>query len=208
MHNSLTRFTCNRQNMETAKWVSSVLNAALCSRDKLQIHHLLCFGRLARHPTPTLSLCCLMCALVHWEFGSLPHPSSLEQVRHSTPTSTVSVRLQFTVYTFQFCWVNECSVYWEAALDYFPPEAWVGKSCMRVGAWCSPILLQFQASNFGPGWWGEMAHFLQWHGIGRLSPGQRPKMSQSLILIDTLSSMCSNSQPLWWATRCGAWASS
>jgi hypothetical protein len=34
----------------------------------------------------------------------LAHPHSLGQVQHSTPTSTVSVRFQFTVYVFQFFW--------------------------------------------------------------------------------------------------------
>jgi hypothetical protein len=36
----------------------------------------------------------------------LPHPHSLGQVQHSTPTTAVSVRLQFAVYAFQFCWVQ------------------------------------------------------------------------------------------------------
>jgi hypothetical protein len=60
---------------------------------------------LACHPTPTLSLCCHICLLRvwSWEFGSLPHSCSEGQVQCSTPTSAVGVRLQFTVYVFQFC---------------------------------------------------------------------------------------------------------
>jgi hypothetical protein len=48
------------------------------------------------------------------------------------------------------------------------------------------FVLQFYASNFGAGWQGEMACFFQWeafHGLGT-------RMSQSLILIDALSSAC------------------
>jgi hypothetical protein len=45
------------------------------------IHHWLHFGRLACHPTPTLSLCvlphlCLVLVRLLWEIGLLPHPCS------------------------------------------------------------------------------------------------------------------------------------
>jgi hypothetical protein len=119
-----------------------------------EIHHLLIFGRLACRPTPTLSLCtfpdlcwgledslrswlvtptlvlslyCFTCIhslrAQHWEFSSLPHPHS--------PTSAVSVRLYFAVYTFQFCWGG--LVCPGAALDYVP-RGWIGEL-----VWWSPV---------------------------------------------------------------------
>jgi hypothetical protein len=58
-------------------------------------------------PTTTLSLCCFThvhsLRFQHWEFGSLPHSHTPGQVQCSNLTSAVSVRLQFTVYAFQFC---------------------------------------------------------------------------------------------------------
>jgi hypothetical protein len=82
--------------------------------------------RLAFHPVPSSQTLCfsqpllgvssasgslaLFCAhsqlllrVKNWEFSSLPYPCSLGHVQHSTPTSALSVRLQFAVYVFQFC---------------------------------------------------------------------------------------------------------
>jgi hypothetical protein len=65
-------------------------------------------GKLACYSDPTLILCCFTHVLVHWEFCTeswLLAPLLFSgQVQHSTSTSTVSVKLQFTVYVFQFCW--------------------------------------------------------------------------------------------------------
>jgi hypothetical protein len=95
-----------------------------------RIHHLPHFGRLACHPSPTLSFCaspdlcsvlaaplgdwlvtpCLLSAFValptfiHKEFGSLPHPVLQGRFSVPLPTSAVVVRLQFATYAFQFCW--------------------------------------------------------------------------------------------------------
>jgi hypothetical protein len=66
-------------------------------------HYLPHFGRLACCSTP-LSAFVALPTFLYWEFSSLPHPHSLGQVQHSTPTSSVSARLQFTVYAFQLCW--------------------------------------------------------------------------------------------------------
>jgi hypothetical protein len=41
------------------------------------------------------------------------------QGQHSTPTSAVSVRLQFTVYAFQFCWKGD-SIFPVTVLDCVP----------------------------------------------------------------------------------------
>jgi hypothetical protein len=39
-----------------------------------------------------------------WEISSLLHPCSPGRVQRFTPTSDVSIRLQITIYGFQFCW--------------------------------------------------------------------------------------------------------
>jgi hypothetical protein len=84
--------------------------------------HLPWFGRLACCPSSALSLHCFTCIhslrIWHWEFGFLTHFHSLGQVQHSTPTSAVGVRSQFTVYVFQFCCGG--SVCPGVVLDYFP----------------------------------------------------------------------------------------
>jgi hypothetical protein len=105
-------------------------------------------GRFACHHTTALSLCaspelcsvlasplqCWLFALPlllyfvafhslrvwHKKFSSLPHPHSPGQVCHSTPTFSVSVRLQFTLHAFQFCWRD--LVCPRAALGYVPGE--------------------------------------------------------------------------------------
>jgi hypothetical protein len=81
----------------------------------------------------------------------LPHP--LGQVQHSTPTSAVGVRLQFTVYVFQF-WGGVFQSAQGAVLDYFPGGC-VGKLCVVHDA--HMFVLQFHAGSFGASWWGEMA---------------------------------------------------
>jgi hypothetical protein len=59
--------------------------------------------RLTCCPAPTLSLCCLthIRSLRVWLLA--PPPFS-RAVQCSTPTSSVSVRLQLAVYVFQLCW--------------------------------------------------------------------------------------------------------
>jgi hypothetical protein len=88
--------------------------------------------RLGCHPTSILSLWCFVAH--HWEFSaesSVPlHTSDSSAVRdrrfYSPPLSRVgsvfhplhvTVRLQFTVCGFQFCWGSVCT---GAVLDYFP----------------------------------------------------------------------------------------
>jgi hypothetical protein len=91
-----------------------------------------------------------------WEAGLLPHPhsqplflvlpffteswapcltlfSKAGSVFHPNPT--VSVRLQFTVYVFQFCSGGAGSICPGAALDC-APRGWVGEPCVaRVGTY-------------------------------------------------------------------------
>jgi hypothetical protein len=98
------------------------LNAPSVPEASSGIHHLSCFerlaccptptlclllgascssGKLVCHPAPALSLCCFRPLRVRcWEFGFLPYHCSLRKVHFSTPTSAVSVILQFTVYVF------------------------------------------------------------------------------------------------------------
>jgi hypothetical protein len=63
------------------------------------------------------------------EFGSLPHANYLGQAQQCTPTSNVGVRLQFTVYVFQFSFRRGSSVCLGAVLDYF--LVWRGREAMH-----------------------------------------------------------------------------
>jgi hypothetical protein len=66
---------------------------------------------------------------------------------------------------------------------------WVGEPCVVCDAYL--FLLQFHTGGFVSSCQGEMALlFSVWHGLGRLSSDKRSRMSQSLILIDALSSTC------------------
>jgi hypothetical protein len=116
----------------SARWVNSVLNAVLCPRVGSGIHFLPCFGRLACHPTPTLSLHAfpdpywvLVAPLGDWLVAHsssqplllyrhlfteslvlrvwlLAHPSSLGQVQRSTPPPLLVLDYSFLVLFFSF----------------------------------------------------------------------------------------------------------
>jgi hypothetical protein len=82
-------------------------------------------GRLACHLAPALSLCCFTCILLRvwcWEFGSLTHPCSLEQVQCFTPPLLLVSDYSLL---FKFFWC--CCP--GAVLDYFPRWS-VGESCV------------------------------------------------------------------------------
>jgi hypothetical protein len=85
----------------------------------------------------------------------VPYSHSLGQVQCSSPNSTVSVRLQFAVYVFQFCWGS--SVYSGAVLNYVP-GGWVRE--LHVVCVAHLFVLQFHTSSFGASLWVEMAVFL------------------------------------------------
>jgi hypothetical protein len=127
-----------------ARWCNSVLNAALCPRGQLQdpppaliwevglsshphsqplclskplLSASGCSGKLPCYPTPMLSLC--------------SQPCSPGQVHHSTPTSTVCVRLQFAV-CFSVLLGGGFSPPWDA-LHYFPGcGSWSHMWCMML----------------------------------------------------------------------------
>jgi hypothetical protein len=72
------------------------------------IHYLPCFGRCLI-TSPPLSAFAPFPMLVHWEFGTetlAPCPIHILQGKFSIPPPlpTVSIRLQFPVYVFQFYW--------------------------------------------------------------------------------------------------------
>jgi hypothetical protein len=125
---------------------------------------------------PPLSVFVTFPTLGHWEFSSLPHP--VLQGRFSVPPhlSTVGVRLQFTVYSFQLCW-GWGSICPGIVLDY-APRGWLVELC--VVHVVHLLGLQVYAGSFETGWWAEMVccfsqgrHFLGlgsvWQGIGRVS---------------------------------------
>jgi hypothetical protein len=71
-----------------------------------------------------------------------------------------------------------------ATLDYVP-RGWVRESWVVHDAHL--FVLQIHASNFETSWWGEMVWLREaFHRLGI----QDSRMSQSLILIDALSSAC------------------
>jgi hypothetical protein len=113
-------------------------------------------GNLACCPTSAFNLCCFShvssLRIQHCDFGSLPHPHSPGKVQHTTPTSSICVRLKFTFYVFQFCCRN--SVCPGTALDYVP-RVWVGESHMVCDAHL--FFLQIHSSSIGVGWQSEMA---------------------------------------------------
>jgi hypothetical protein len=75
-----------------------------------------------------------------------------------------------------------------AVLDNFPRE-YIGESNLVCNAHL--FFLQFHASSFEASWQGEIGLlFSVLCKIGRLSMGWGYRMSQSLILIDALSSAC------------------
>jgi hypothetical protein len=84
-------------------------------------------GRLTCHPTPTLRLCSLSHPHLLGVQLLAPPPFS-EAGSEFDPTLTVSVRLQFVVYAFQFCSEGD-SICPGAALDYILCW-WVGESHM------------------------------------------------------------------------------
>jgi hypothetical protein len=126
---------------------------------------------------PALSLCCFTCIssliIQCWEFCSLPHLHSMGQVQCNTASPTVSARLQFAVYVFQFCWgvgivQSAKDLYWIIFLG-----GWVGESHLVCDA--SLFIMQFHTSSFGTSWQGEMALlFSMQHGVEKLSTGRCP----------------------------------
>jgi hypothetical protein len=114
-------------------------------------------GTLAYSPTPALSLCCFTCVfsqtVQHWEFDSLPHPHSPEQVHCSTPISAVDVWLHFTVYLFQFCWVGGFNLPRVCA----GLCSWIVGRGITHGAWCSPVCSADPHKQLWNCWHGEMA---------------------------------------------------
>jgi hypothetical protein len=109
----------------------------------------------------------------------LDPPHSPGQVQCSTPHLSVSVRLQFTVYAFQFCWKGGFSLH----------RGYAGLFSLGVGkrVTCSSVHSAVLCRQL----WSQLA--------GRIGPaffsmqcGQGSRMSQSLILIDAVSSKCSS----------------
>jgi hypothetical protein len=124
------------------------------------IHHLPCFGWLACHPTPALSLCtspdlcwvlvallggwivsllllsafAALPALVHWEFGFLPHLHSLGQVQHFTPNSLLVLGYSLLFMFFSFAWGRFSLT--RGCVGLFSQG--VGRE-VTCGAWCSPV---------------------------------------------------------------------
>jgi hypothetical protein len=96
----------------------------------------------------------------------LAPPHSPGQVQCSTPSlPAVSVGLQFTIYTFQFC----CS-----GVQYAQGLHWIIFPGVRnlCVVHVSLFVLQIHASSFGASWWGEMVPLYSvWHSIRRLSMG-------------------------------------
>jgi hypothetical protein len=104
---------------------------------------LLCkVGLLAHHRSQPL---CLSQSLLGASSSSEKLACFPGQIQHSTPTSAVSVRLQFAVYVFQFCW-EEDSVCPGTLLNNVP-KWWIGESCV----WCDAhlFILQIHTSSFG-----------------------------------------------------------
>jgi hypothetical protein len=149
------------------------------------------FGNLAWHPTPALSLyaspdlCWVLAApLGGWlvdlfllsAFAALPmldnwqfhHPCSPGQIQYSTSTSTVGVRLQFTVYVFQFFWVwggiqSAQGLHWIIFL---------GSGWVTCSAWCLFVHFLVSRKQLWSRLLGRKSPFFsEWCGIGRLSMG-------------------------------------
>jgi hypothetical protein len=101
--------------------------------------------RLACCSAPSLSLCCcshISLRVWGWKFGFLPHPCSLGQIQHSTPTSTVGVKITVCCLCFSFLFVGGSG----AVLDYFLRE-WVGKSHMVSDAYL--FIVHIHSRSFG-----------------------------------------------------------
>jgi hypothetical protein len=144
-----------------------------------RIHLLPCFGRLVCCSTPSLSLYASLGLLAcphsqplllygpslrvqHWELcsqfsseGSILCPSPVLQGQFSIPRPPPDayVRLQFTVYGFQFCWGVGTLVCRGTVLDYFSRVGWGVLWVHNTHL----FLLQFHAGSFVASWWGEMA---------------------------------------------------
>jgi hypothetical protein len=100
-------------------------------------------------PSLALSICCCMVqrawflvpplTVQQWQIGSLSHPHCPWWIQHSTQTSNVGVRLQFTVYGFQVSCVCVCGgVHSAQRLCWIIFLEWgggMGRGAAH-GAWC------------------------------------------------------------------------